>query len=136
MRKRVLFFLDNASIGRAAMVCRHFGARQPASLHKQLRNLSAAEATLRVRYHSIAPYPGCPVPQQPPASQSVGASEWLRDKAMWSRAHATPGLKIEAGVLKRGIEGGLKAMRALTDLVIPHGVTCIERNAFDSCIPP
>ena len=79
MRKRVLFFLDNASIGRAAAVCRHFGARQPGSMHKQLRNLSASEATLRVRYHSIARYPGCPVPQQPPASQSVGASEWLMD---------------------------------------------------------
>ena len=53
----------------------------------------------------------------------------MSDKAMWSRAHATPGLKIEAGVLKKGMEGGLKAMRALTALVIPHGVTRIDDGA-------
>mgnify|MGYP007048826809 CR=1 FL=1 len=58
---------------------------------------------------------------QPPASRSVGASEWMSDKAMWSRAHATPGLKIEEGVLK-GMVGGLEAKQALTELVIPHGV--------------
>ena len=132
MRKRVLFFLDNASIGRAAMVCRHFGARQPGSMHKQLRNLSSAEATLRVRYHSIAPYPGCPVPQQPPASRSVGASEWLRDKAMWSRAHATPGLEIEGGVLK-GMAGGLEEKRALlstTDSLIHKATMASKPNLW------
>ena len=52
----------------------------------------------------------------------------------------TPGYKpfmllesLEEGVLK-GMVGGLEEKRALTDLVIPHGVTRIREEAFRSDI--